>query len=257
LATLVAVCLQRLYWGSHYEPKPTEDSYRENIGRVASGFKALARAVQHRREEHSPQLKYDEVRVSAQRAIGERRGPHLLEDVPELVEFVKKGCSSHVHEYTERDVLLKVDEFFDAIHMIAHDSATAAEIQNPPARVRIALAREKLRQKRLELRRTAEQPSEEILVDTRNAEGDAIVSVDLENALAGLGLTPDQQELIRAQMNGLGLQESGAAEILGWNPKRLESVRRSLGADRATGKRIREHLAVYRQTDKKNFDRLS
>jgi hypothetical protein len=254
-------CLQRLYSGSYYEPKPTEDSYRENMSRVASGFKALARAVQHRREEHSAQLKYTEVRLSAQRALDERRGPDLLEDFPKLIEFVKEGCSSHVHEYTERDVLLKVDEFFDAIHMIAHDGATAAEIPNPPARIRTALARQRRRSKLLERERKAELPEDqsldEILQDDADLEADTMVNVDLERAIVGLGLTADQEQIVRTQAEGLRLQESGAAEFLGWDAKRLESVRRSLCPDRPTGKRLREHLAIYRQTDKKNLDRLS
>lgn len=248
--------LRELYDGSYYEPKPSEDSYREHLGRVASSFKALLNTVRERSEANSPQSKYAEAQLSARRLLG---GPDFLEDFPKLTGFVNERSSSQLYDYTQQEVLLDVDDYFDAMHMIARDGANAAEIPNPPARVLTALNRKKLRQEILDRERMAELPK--MLKNPTDLEATATVNIDFENAITGLGLSADQQRLLLAQMNGLKPQESGAGEYLGWDRKKLDSVRRSLAPDRAAGKRLRAKLADYAPpetfADKKNLDHLS
>jgi hypothetical protein len=237
--------LRELYHGGYYELRPAEDSYREHLGRVARAFKALLQAVGERSEDDSPQSKYAEARLSARRVLGEQKGPDLLEGFDTLTDFVKERSNTQVYEYTASEVHLNVDDFFEAIHMIARDKAEAAEIPNPPARVRTAITRKRRRQKWLERKRTVELPEAETLKDEPDLEKDAIVKTDFERAIGGLGLSFEQGRLLEAEMNGLKLQESGAAEYLGWDRKRFEKVRRSLQADRAAGKRLRARLADY------------
>lgn len=281
--------LQELYCGAYYERKPDEDSYLTQMGSVIHAWKGLLEAHSKRIEDDSPQAKYAEAKLSAQRSIGQNYLPGLLDDFPELHAFTREQGAQGVKEYLEREVhlrsedteyeadLRKVGGFLDAIQMIAGDGKDPAKVANPPARVLHALEGDKTRQDALhklrwgqtEPRRTADpesgsdietfsvridalSSSQKLdaqhwmhLGDSKMTEAGANIGLDLRRAMSEAELSGDQIRLLEAQLDGLKVQESGAPEILGWTPKKLASVRRSLEPGRPAGKRLREKLATY------------
>jgi hypothetical protein len=74
------------------------------------------------------------------------------------------------------------------------------------------------------------------LEDPRHVESSAIAQVDWEHGKRALRLPLDQTQAVEAKIEGLNLQSSDAPGYLGWDPSRLEAVRRSLEADRPWGR---------------------
>jgi hypothetical protein len=71
-----------------------------------------------------------------------------------------------------------------------------------------------------------------------------IVARDFESACAHLDVTVDQKRILELRFEGLSFLE--AANFLGWDPQRLQAVKRSLGQDRSPGRELRDWLAPYR-----------
>lgn len=98
------------------------------------------------------------------------------------------------------------------------------------------------------------------LEDPRHVESSAIAKVDWEHGKRALRLPLDQTQAVEAKIEGLNLQSSDAPGYLGWDPSRLEAVRRSLEADRPWGKNLRDRFVAYdlkRKKTKKRSKHLS
>jgi hypothetical protein len=258
LAVMHIAGLHELYSGSYYKDRPSEQVHCEQAGSVAAAFKALLQTFGERREDLSPQAKYGEAQLRARLALGESQDG-TLGGFKKIVTFLKEQSSSRVHQYTSEEVGLRLEDFLDAVERLAHGETAPADIPNPPAHLRISVRLEKRRRERKSRKEMLVRPRE--IEDRSNTDeeprilkrgplagdrslrtpSEVMVSIDLERA----SLSSDQMTLIEAQMHGLGLQESGAAEELGWSPKRLDRVRHSLLPSRKTGKRLRERLAAY------------
>lgn len=113
----------------------------------------------HNRDDHSPQAKYAETRLSSRRALLEHHNS-LLDGFPELVEILREACSHEVAAYMTDDVGLGPDQFLDLLHMVAHDHADLAALANPPARIHVALRRAQRRKEKLDRARWSRRAGE-------------------------------------------------------------------------------------------------
>jgi hypothetical protein len=176
----------------------------------------------------------------------------VLRDFAGLGKIVRQSCSAQAATYLKQDLELAAEDFFEMIRMLARDGADPASVANPPARILTALRRERKRQEGVWRSRWSQYDEDTVEQDgalTPNGfESAAVVRVDWENGRRNLKLPDDQARAIVACYQGLNLQSREAAEWLAWDAARVATVRRSLGADRHWGRRVREYFAPYRGT---------
>ena len=224
------------------------------MGRHQSELQLLSAAQQAFKEAYywrgsaAPQAKYAEAKLAARRALMENQH-EMFDGFPRLVEILRKLCSRQVAAYTAEEVKLENDQFLDAIHMLARDQANPADVTNPPARIRAALARQQRRERERDQERWMPPTEDQIssLEDLENVESTAIAKVDWERGSQALEIPEDQKVAVEARIEGLDLQGSDAAESLGWDADRLERTRRSLEPDRRWGRDLRKQFAAYDQ----------
>jgi hypothetical protein len=218
--------------------------FTEYLKRLHAAAAALGRACQERGSDQSPQAKFGEAKASSWRALGENHNP-VLDRFPELVEVSRRACSHDLATYMTDEVRLPADQFLDMAHVLAHDGAKAAAVANPPARIRLALARNERRRKRLYRQRWKQPTPEQTdgLRDPHNVELSANAMLDWERVRQGL--PPDQTRAVEARIDGVNLQALDAADHLGWDAARLNAIRRSLEPDRRWGQILRKRLSSY------------
>jgi hypothetical protein len=231
------------------------DWYRvKPLRRLQAAIQAFRDAF-YCRNPNSPQAKYAEARLSSRRALMEKHD-RLLDGFPTLVAVLRRVCSHEAWAYLVEDVRLTVEEFLDALHILAHDRTAAAMVANPPARVRWALARRQRRQQSMYRQRwmPTEPEQSDALQDPENVESSVIARVDWEHGRRDLHLPPDQTQAVEARMAGLKLQSAEAAHDLCWDPSRLEAVRRSLEPNRRWGQKLRRRFSAYNPEASENED---
>jgi len=172
-----------------------------------------------------------------------------LDGLPELVDICREACSEELTTYMAEEVLLPYDQFLEMLQMVAHDRADASTVENPPGRIRTALARAGRRKAFLDRQRSQQLTLEQSdgLTDLRDVESEVIADVDLERAKRDVALPPDQTRAVEARLNGVDLQAADANDYLGWDAARLKAVRRFLASDRRWGQRLRKRLSAYRR----------
>jgi hypothetical protein len=241
--------LARIYGrGDYGERAPTEATFTLQMRRIQSAFTGLNAAIAERRRDKSVQARYCEVQIAARKAWFDRWDA-AFSGFPRVLSSIKSGAAERLHEYIRDDVGLEPEKYYDAVQMIASDGSDAREVPNPPARVRTALRRSQRREDLVARARyrQATPEEEDALQDSADVALEQMVRHDLERAGREVHLTEDQARVIEVRMEGLNLQSADAAEYLGWDPTRLENVRRSLAPDRRAGKALRQRLRPYVQ----------
>jgi hypothetical protein len=211
---------------------------------IIAGFVDVCR---RRRDARTPQEKYWEGQVDARWLSGELQ-KSILSQYPLLVEISRKESSHELAEYVLNEVRLHVDDYLDAIEMMACDGRNPLEVPNPPARVRTALRREQSRTKARERARYAPLTDEQTddFEDPEALEDRLIFERDLEKAKRTLDLDQDAIRALEAKMDGLNLQGAEASAELNLDPSRLKAARRSLAADRSLARKLRRYLDAYK-----------
>jgi hypothetical protein len=220
--------------------------YEEELARLRAAVEVLRRAIGER-DDISLHARYAEAKLNARRLLKIDYDP-ILDRFPKFGELVQKSCSASTAEYMVDDVRLDLDKFLDFLEMLAHDHSDPATIPNPPAWIRIALARKQNRQDSLNrVRWMPPTPGQSnALEDPKHLESSIIAEVDWEHGSRDVKLPSDQTRAVEAKFDGLDLQSSDAPEYLGWKPSRLNAVRRSLEPGRRWGKQLRRRFASYR-----------
>jgi hypothetical protein len=208
----------------------------------------LSEACQQRGADRSLQGRYAEARLNSRRSFGQKCNP-LLDEHSELVKIVKQHSSRDVAEYALVDVGLTIDDYLDAMEMIAHDGRNPLEVPNPPARVCTALARERHRRRMTERMRSLPLPAEDAQesMNPNRLDAEVAVRIDLERAKLAVNLTEDQDKVLEAKIEGLSLQSREASKELGMESACLEAIRRSLEPNRRLGQKLGQQLRAYKR----------
>jgi hypothetical protein len=215
--------------------------------RLVASMRALSEACQRRGADQSPQGKYTEARLNSRGALRKGHNP-ALDGFPQLVEIAREHSSREVAEYVQAEVGLPIDNYLDAIQMIARDRCNPIEVANPAARVRTALKRQCDRHQREDRERWLPLPEDQAKEWKHSAshEAESNSNIDFERGKNAVHLTDDQTRALEARMDGLNLQSSEAKHELEWEPARVEAVRRSLEPGRRSGRMLRQHFAAYK-----------
>jgi len=219
------------------------DRPREHMKRLHASAVAFSLAFQERGSP-SPQSKYREARVSSRRALSEKHNP-VMDGFPVLVELARKVCSHELATYMAEEVRLDADHFLDMLHMLAHDGADPATVENPPARIRVALTRENRRRKKIIRERSQQATDEEweaVPGRAEDVESVAIANLDWQIGKRRLALPSDQTQAIEDELDG-----SDVPEDSGHDAAHQERVRRSLAADRTWGAKLRKSFSYLKK----------
>jgi hypothetical protein len=232
-----------------------EDLHKAQLRRLLAAMQAFEQAFRQRGQ-NSSQASYAEARLSCRRALQHPESPSpFLTEFPVLQQMVQEACWQDGLAYLHQEIHPRKEHHlddptaepeFDLMSVIAEDLKDPEQIPNPPARVRTILSRARRRQDRLDCKRGQELPPEDALaaLDSEDLESSIIVGIDLERAQQNV--PGDSARVIEARFDGLDLQSPTTPEYLGMEPRRLQSIRRSLEPDRTYGKKLRRYLAAYR-----------
>jgi hypothetical protein len=90
-------------------------------------------------------------------------------------------------------------------------------------------------------------------VGFENFPSTVMVTHDWEVGCGHLQLPLDQKIAVESKFQGLSLNQGETAEFLGWDPKRLASVRRSLEQDGSWGSKLCRWFEPYRRLPDRKF----
>jgi hypothetical protein len=240
-----------VFWRAYSIPLAVLQELREGHGpeldRLQVTIAGFVDARRRRRDARTPQEKYWEAQVDARWLSGELQ-KSILSQYPPLAEISKKESSHEVADYVLKEVRLHVDDYMDAMQMMARDGRHPLEVANPPARLRTALWREQSRTKARERARYAPLTDEQTddFEDPDALEDRLISEHDWETAKRNLNLAQDAIRALEAKMDGLNPQSAEASAELNLGKSRLKAARRSLAADRPLGGKLRRHFAAYK-----------
>ena len=222
---------------------PAERCDVAEMKRLQGSMAKFHESYTQRGADQTPRAKYAEAQVDSRRALGVNHNP-ALDGFRELVEFARQVSSAGIATYVLEEMREIPDKYLDAMEMMARDHADPFSVTNPPARVIAALSRKQLRAAELERRRWSPLLPDR-LRDGRNLEVDLNAELDWERAKIDVGLPPDHVQVVEAKMDGLDLHSSAREKGQEYDPRRAESVRRSLEADRPWAKKLRRRLSAY------------
>ena len=225
------------------------EHHRKELGALLAATEAFQKAY-YGRAKTSPQAKYTEARLAGRRALMENQHP-MFDGFPGVGgNSGGKYAVVEIAAYLTQEVKLPNDQFLDVVYALARDQANPADVANPPARIRTALAGQRRRGRAKDRERWMPPAEEQIssLEDLENVESMAIAKVDWERGSQALELPEDQKLAVEARIEGLDVQGSDAAESLGLDADRLERTRRSLEPDRQWGRKLRKRFTAYNQS---------
>lgn len=165
----------------------------------------------------------------------------------EADDRVRAECSDFIATYLTGHVRLGPGYFPDLVSRLLWEKGKSR--RHPERFLRVAILREERRQARRAAKRERERqgPQPDALSDPEHVESSVMARIDWERGRTACNLSVDQQLAIEARFEGINLQGSEAPDYLGWNPLRVDSVRRSLEPDRPAGMRSRQYFQAYRK----------